>query len=140
MAEAVFQKMVSDAGLEDQFVIDSAGTSAYHVGQRPHAGTLKILTAWGIPYQGRARQFVPADLDEFDYVLAMDNENLEDILAMGPGKAHVARLLDYAPEVGREQVPDPFYDGGFQLVYDLVVAGGRGLLAHIRQENQLQEA
>jgi len=137
MAEAVFTHLVEQAGLADQFTIDSAGTTSYHVGQRAHSGTLKILSQNSIPYNGRARHLVGSDLEKFDYVIAMDDENLEDIQALGVNKAEVARLLDFAPDQEWRQVPDPYYNNGFEQVYQLVMAGARGLLAHIRAEHQL---
>src|SRR5258706_3332454 len=137
MAEAIFTHLVEQAGLADQFSIDSAGTTSYHVGQSAHSGTLKTLTQNGIPYNGRARHLTGDDLEKFDYVIAMDDENLEDIQALGVGKAEIYRLLDFAPEQEWRQVPDPYYNNGFELVYQLVTEGARGLLAHIRKEHQL---
>src|SRR5690606_40491044 len=82
MADAVFQHMVREAGLTDHFRIDSAGTGSWHVGETAHSGTLTVLRKNNIPYNGRARQIDYADLDNFDYILAMDRENLSNILRM----------------------------------------------------------
>ncbi len=140
MAEAVFRQLVEEAGLGDQIVADSAGIGSWYVGEPPHRGTRQVLAAAGIPYAGRARQIARADLDRFDYVLVADYETLEGIHALAPrgaGKARVELLLTYAPQAPLREVPDPYYDGRFGLVYDLVRQAGEGLLAHIRQEHGL---
>jgi protein-tyrosine phosphatase len=135
MAEAVFRHLVSEAGLADQFLIDSAGTGGWHTGERPHHGTLAVLAQHGVdPGEQCARRLEPADLSSFHYVAAMDRENLDDMAAFARGAASRARLLlDYAPALGTREVPDPYYSGGFEHVYQLVTAGCRGLLAHIRE-------
>ena len=137
MAEAVFMHRVRGAGLQDNIEADSAGTGQWHVGQPPHSGTRKVLTAKGVPYDGRARLLQPSDLDRFDYVIAMDRANLEDIQALGSGRAKVRLFMDYAPQVGLREVPDPYYDGRFQVVYDLVDQAAAGLLDAIRREHGL---
>src|SRR5690349_445326 len=131
MAEAVFSDLVRQAGLGDRIEADSAGTGDWHVGKPPHAGTRRILAEKGIAYTGVARLLSADDLDRFDYVVAMDRENLCDIRSLGSGRAMVAALMDYAPHAGVREVPDPYYDGRFQDVYGLVVQGAAGLLAAI---------
>ena len=139
MAEAVFRHQVAEAGLADRFVIDSAGTGGWHAGERPHRGTLAILDQHRIALgDQRARQLTPADFDTFTYLLAMDSENLNDMAAFHREAHTRARLLlDYAPDLGTREVPDPYYSGGFEHVYRLVDAGCRGLLAQIRQREGL---
>ena len=82
MADAVFQHMVREAGLADQIEVDSAGTGDWHAGQQAHRGTLNVLRQKSIAYNGRARQILKTDLDEFDYVLGMDQSNVNNILAL----------------------------------------------------------
>ena len=138
MAEAVFRHRVAEAGLADQFEIDSAGTIDLHAGAPPHQGTQRILRQQGIDVGSqRSRPVRRSDLDEYDYVVAMDRENLDDLLALSPQARNVSRLLDYAPGEGLRDVSDPYYTGGFDATYRLVDAGVRGLLAHIRQEHGL---
>lgn len=139
MAEAVFRHQVAAAGLADRFVIDSAGTGGWHVGELPHRGTLAVLAQHQVDAGGqRARQLTPADLSTFDYVVAMDRENLGDMAAFHREAHSRARLLlDYAPDLGTREVPDPYYNGGFERVYRLVEAGCAGLLAHIREREGL---
>jgi protein-tyrosine phosphatase len=137
MAEAVFEHLVRQVGLDDQIDVDSAGTADYHVGRRAHPGTLRVLEKNGIFHDGRARHLTRDDLRQFDYIIAMDNENLDDVQALGETDATVARLLDFAPEQPEREVPDPYYSGRFEEVYPLVLAGGKGLLARIRKDHNL---
>ncbi len=100
MAEAVFQQRVNEAGLADEFEIDSAGTGGWHVGDPAHRGTLAVLRRNGIPYNGRARQVQPADLQRYDYLIAMDAENVADLRRMDRGGAldgKLHQLLAFAP-------------------------------------------
>lgn len=135
MAEAVFRHQVAEAGLADRFVIDSAGTGGWHVGEPPHHGTLAVLARHGIdPGNQRARQITRADFDRFDYIVAMDEENLADLRRLRrDGRAQISLLLEHTSETPYREVPDPYYTGGFDHVFDLVEAGCRGLLEHIRQ-------
>ena len=141
MAEAVFRRLVHDAGLGNQISVDSAGTESYHVGEPAHPGTMRLLAKHGITdYVGRARQVTRADMRNYDYVLAMDDDNLSEARWMGTGTAGtttITRLLDFAPEQPVREVPDPYYNDRFAEVYDLVLAGCRGLLARIREDHNL---
>ena len=137
MAEAVFTHLVNEAGLQKQIVADSAGTGDWHIGQPAHVGTLKMLTRNGIDYQGRARLIAPEDLEDFDYIITMDDSNLKNVRRLGKGRARVAPLMSFAPETGVAEVPDPYYSGGFERVYELVQEGAAGLLQEIRQEHGL---
>jgi protein-tyrosine phosphatase len=135
MAEALFRHQVAEAGLSARFAIDSAGTGSWHVGEPPHRGTLAVLAKNGVnPGSQRARQLTADDFRGFDYVVAMDSENLAQMRRPADGDAAVSLLLDHASGLGVREVPDPYYDGGFERVYELVEAGCRGLLAHIRQQ------
>jgi protein-tyrosine phosphatase len=122
MAEAVFVHLVNEAGLQ-------------HIGSTAHPGTLDILTRNAIAYNGRGRQIHSADLDDFDYIITMDNDNLRNVKSLGGGRAYVAPLLSYAPHLDTREVPDPFYTGGFEGVYKLVRESCACLLAEIRREH-----
>lgn len=142
MAEAVFQQQVKDAGLDEKIMVDSAGTGSWHVGEQAHKGTRDVLKRNKIPYNGRARQFVQRDLSDFDYVLAMDNSNLSNIkrLMGGEDDAEVRLFLSYAVDAGLvevAEVPDPYYDGRFDYVFELVQKGSKALLEHIRKAHKL---
>ena len=157
MADAVFQHRVQAAGLSDRIQVDSAGTGAWHTGDPAHPETRAILREQGIDYVGSARQIQWADMGRFDYVLAMDRENLSDILRLvnrgersatekhehfyGSGsKPEIALFLSYANRAGsvaETEVPDPYYHGRYDLVYDLVDKGCAALLDHIRRTHGL---
>ena len=142
MADAVFQHLVEEAGLENQIMVDSAGTGSWHVGERAHRGTLNVLQKHGIDYSGRARQFTRRDLSDFDYILAMDTSNLNHIqrYAGGESDGEIGLFLSYASDAGLTDetvVPDPYYSGRFDEVYALVDKGCRALLQHIRRTHNL---
>lgn len=133
MAEAVFQKIVDDAGLSDQIAVDSAGTGSWHVGEKAHQGTRRVLLQHGIEYNGRARQVRSGDMDPQTYVVAMDQSNLTDLQRNFGQHPRLYRLLDFASQNEVRDVPDPYYSGNFEYVYQLVSDGCRGLLAAIRE-------
>ncbi len=133
MAEAVFAHKVRVTGLEGQIEADSAGTGDWHIGHPPHRGTLTLLAKNGIEYEHKARLITPSDLDDFDYVLTMDDSNLRNVRALGTGRAVVRPFLEYAPENEVREVPDPYLTGGFEGVYRLVDEAAEGLLKAIRE-------
>ena len=135
MAEAVFAHKVKAAGLDSVIEADSAGTGDWHLGQPPHQGTRALLKERKIAYTHAARLVTPGDLDVFDYVLTMDNQNLANIQALGRGRAVVRPFLDYAPHLPLREVPDPYFTGDFSETYELVGAAADGLLAAIRAEH-----
>lgn len=138
MAEAVFQELVNEAGLSDQIVIDSAGTGSWHVGEKAHSGTRRVLADHGINYVGRARRVRTDDLaDESRYIIAMDSSNVRDLRATFGEHPRLYRLLDFARQTNERDVPDPYYNGNFEAVYQLVADGCRGLLQTIRQQEQI---
>ena len=134
MAEAILVHRVRALDLEDQVEIDSAGTGDWHIGDPPHAGTLQILKTNGIEHPMRARQIVAEDLSEFDYLIVMDDKNERDVRALATGRAHIARLLDYLPAMENKNVPDPYFTGDFDAVYQMLDAACENLLAQVRRE------
>ena len=140
MAEAVMRQLVEHAGLTAQIEVDSAGTGDWHIGHRPHKGTLDKLAEHGISSEGIfARQVQAGDQAAFDYIIAMDESNVRNALEMfGMTEAtNVHLLLDFVPELAGQQVPDPYYDGNFTLTYELVTKGCMALLARIRADHQV---
>jgi len=136
-AHGVFEKLVADAGLQNDIYIDSAGTGDWHIGRAPDERTQHAASKRGYDLSNlRARQVSRADFSEFDYVLAMDKNNLKDLRGMAGDKSdcHVSLFLDFAESSWKREVPDPYYGGedGFETVLDLVEDGARGLLATIR--------
>lgn len=140
MAEAVFLEMVKQAELQNEIMVDSAGTGDWHIGSPAHHGTARILREHGIKYTGCARQIVPEDLARFDYIVTMDDENLKNVRAMQEQCpepiAQIVPLLEFCPAAKASrvtQVPDPYLVGGFDVTYRLVYSGCRGLLDVVRQ-------
>ncbi|BCM89972.1 low molecular weight protein-tyrosine-phosphatase YfkJ [Abditibacteriota bacterium] len=139
MAEAVFLHLVRAADLSDRIEVDSAGTGDWHIGSRPHKGTLAVLKKNGVPVDSRARQVRLEDLSEFDFIVTMDETNSKNVLALSreAPRAHVSRLLDYVPDELEKNVPDPYFTGDFDGVYHLVGLGCTHLLEYIRQKFEI---
>jgi protein-tyrosine phosphatase len=139
MAEAVFRKMVRDEGLDDKIEVDSAGLGSWHVGERPHRGTLEVLTKHGVDHAGiRARQFIRHDIQAFDYIIAMDDENISGLARLGVKKGpRVFKLMDLVPDEPESDVPDPYYTGNFDRVYELVHKGCAALLKKLKTDHHL---
>lgn len=135
-AEGVFRSLVRTEGLQDRIIVDSAGTHGYHVGSPPDTRAQATALERGVDISGlRARRFEARDFADFDYLLAMDRANRADMLAIRPGDARASLhlMLEFAPEPGVIEVPDPYYgDEGFGQVYDMIESASRGLLSHIR--------
>ena len=139
--EGVMRKLVEDAGLGDRIEVDSAGTGAWHVGEPADARARATAAGRGMSLTSVARQFIASDLDDFDYVIAMDRSNLRNIETLGSGgeqraQVHLLRALD--PQGARElDVPDPYYEDNFDDVFDICEAGCGFLLERIRAEHSL---
>ncbi len=132
LAEGVFLHLVKEAGLEERYEVESAGTSAYHVGERPDPRSVDVAARHGVELPSRARQVGGKDFETFDLIVAMDQQNVRDLLARCPTayRGKVRRLREYDPQ-GGEDVPDPYYGGpgGFDEVYAMVERSCRALLA-----------
>lgn len=137
LAEGVFAQLVEEAGLSPRFDVDSAGTGSWHVGERPDARAAMVAREHGIELDSRARQVTDQDLEEFDYVIAMDRDNLRSLERMASAsgaEADISLLRTYDPDPDGEEVPDPYYGGvsGFENVYDIISRSCEGLLNRLR--------
>ncbi len=134
------RSLVREAGLEDEFEIDSAGTGGWHAGDPPDERATATARRRGIVLEGAARQIRPDDFERWDLLLAADRENLAHLRALAPdeesrSKVRLLREFDPDSDGARDlDVPDPYYGGpdGFEEVLDLVEAACRGLLAKTR--------
>jgi protein-tyrosine phosphatase len=132
--------LIDQAGLSDEIVCDSAGTSSYHIGSPPDRRMNAAAVAkLGITLRGRARQFIKADFQDFDLILAMDRDNYDDIIALDPtGQYHnkVHLMCEFCSRHKLKEVPDPYYGGteGFNQVIDLLVDACEGLLQYSREQ------
>jgi len=133
LAESVFREKARERGVEDRFEIDSAGTSGYHRGAPPDRRSVLTAARRGVEVTGASRQVVDEDLSRFDFVIAMDAENLSELDALHrqvEGKARLHRLREWDPEADAPDVPDPYFGGerGFDDVHDIVERACEGLL------------
>lgn len=132
-AEGVLRALAQRRGVEASVEIDSAGTSGYHVGEAADARMRTHASQRGYQLTSRSRQFVRRDFEEFDLIVAMDQQNKRDILALDDsGQYHdkVRLFCEFVEDTPHQDVPDPYYGGprGFETVLDLVEAGSERIL------------
>lgn len=144
-AEGVFRAQVKEAGLEAEVEIDSAGTMGAHAGEPPDSRAQEAARSRGFDLSDlRARQVNVFDFSRFDYVLAMDRDNLASLLRLCPPEfKHKVRLyLSFSRRYPNLEVPDPYYGGrlGFDQVLDMVEDAGKGLIREISSQRQKSTA
>jgi len=138
MAEFVLKDMVEEIGLKGKFNIKSSATSTEEIGSPVHPGTKKILSQHGISCEGkRAVQFTKADYENYDYIIAMDSENVSNIkkIIQNVDESKVFRLLEFAGE--SRDIADPWYTGDFQKTYEDVKKGCDGFLEEILENSKV---
>jgi low molecular weight protein-tyrosine phosphatase len=130
-AEAIMRERVADAGLADEIAVDSAGTGGWHVGESPDERAVAAAARRGIDVSGRAREIEVADFEDFDLVLAVDEENLRRLRQITPPGAHAE-----VRKLATEDIPDPYYGGpdGFEDVLDRLTAAIDDLVDELRQD------
>ena len=143
-AQGVFSKLAREYGLDGTISVDSAGTHAYHLGHPPDIRAQEAAARRNVELSDqRARQVQYQDFQRFDYILAMDRENLDILTAMCPTdmRSRIHLFLDFAPHLQVQEMPDPYFGGkkGFEEVLDLTESAAYGLLHHIRK-NHLRES
>ncbi len=140
-AENIMNYLIEQKGLQDQIVCDSAGTAGYHIGKPPDRRMTAAAQRRGLPLVGSARQFTPLDFEKFDLILAMDQENYADILALDLEKKYTHRvkmMCAFCREYPDKEVPDPYYGGadGFDYVINLLLDACDGLLENVATPTQ----
>jgi len=136
-ADAVFKNVVRKVGLEHEIFVDSAGTHAYHVGEPPDRRAQSSALKRGYQmHELRARKVAVNDFSDFNYILAMDNENLELLQQRCPDQFSnkLELFMNYGTGLySNQEVPDPYFGGeqGFELVLDMIEEASQGLLKHI---------
>lgn len=140
-AEGIFRDMVKKEGLENEILVDSAGTGGWHVGEPPDSRMIYHAKKRGYDLSDlEARQFTaPRDFDDYDYILTMDESNLANVLRLDTKKLHHAKvrpLVSFCRIHSIKEVPDPYYkeEDGFEHVLDLLEDACHELLQHIKQE------
>ena len=138
-AEGVFRSLLEQHALDERVGVDSAGTHAYHLGHGPDRRSQAAALRRGVDLSAqRARRVEVADFEVFEYVLAMDEENMAALHEICPPEYRhkVQLLLEYAAHLNVREVPDPYYGGlnGFERVLDLIEAGAQGLVEDIKRK------
>ncbi len=138
-AEGIFQHLVNERGLQPYFDIDSAGTSAYHIGEPANSKSQWIASQHGVSLNSRARRFEKDDLDEYNLILAMDHENLRALRRLDGTNDHSGKIKlmrEFDPQPDDKEVPDPYYGGmnGFQRVFDVLKRSSEALLDELEEQ------
>lgn len=132
-AEGVLRHLANEQGMALE--IDSAGTGAWHLGEPPYGKMQAAARARGIDLTGlRARKVTAADFDRFDLILAMDDDNFDDLEAIKPVASHAVlrKFMEYDPDPRNTYVPDPYYTGDFNGALDLIETAARAVLDDFR--------
>jgi protein-tyrosine phosphatase len=137
-AEGVLRKLLQERAPDLDVQVDSAGTHAYHVGEPPDPRACRAAERRGVDLrEQRARRVRVEDFAHFELVLAMDPMNRDELVALSPPQYHerIRLFLEFAPQLGRTDVPDPYYGGGngFEYVLDLVEEASAGLIDYLRR-------
>lgn len=136
LAEAIFVHKVHRKNLEGYFEVDSCGTSNYHIGDTPDPRTIALARKRGVKMDHCARQFTTEDLEDFDYIVAMDRSNYQNILRLSRDAKHAAKVFlmrEFDPQGKGEEVPDPYFGGerNFQEVFEILDRSTENFLRHI---------
>lgn len=139
-AHGVFANLLKTEGMDHLVEVDSAGTHAYHVGEPPDPRAQETARRRGLDLSTqRARRARAEDFLEFDYIVAMDQDNYHNLYAICPEgmEEKILLFMDYAPEFRTREMPDPYYGGesGFERVFDMAEAAAQGLLEEIRRKH-----
>lgn len=137
MAQAMFEKMVTDEDLTNQITIDSAGTSAEEEGNPPHPGTRKILAKYHLQSDNLiSRPLNSHDFDNADYIICMDDMNMADVKRRAPADSHakIYAIFDMIPSKKGQAIPDPWYTHRFQETYNSLVEALPAWLAFFKQK------
>lgn len=143
-AEGVFNNLIVEQGeqITDKFVIDSAGTHAYHIGEAPDLRAQRAAMNRGVELTHlRARKVIMGDFEDYDYLLAMDSDNYSVLLDACPEQFRhkIKYFLEYAPQLNSREVPDPYYGGkyGFERVLDMVEAASVGFFDWLKKSGEI---
>lgn len=141
-AEGIFKKMVTKCNLQNEILIDSAGTSGWHEGDLPDERMRTHGQRRGYDFNSRARKFVAQDFKKFDYIIVMDEENYKNASKLAADKSDLSklhRMTDFSDKHNHDFIPDPYYGGaeGFELVMDLLEDACENLLGEIKEKYHL---
>ena len=143
LAENLFRKLASEAGYGDVFIVESAGTSSFHVGEAPDARMRRVAASHGLIYSGVSKKFTQHDFERFDYIIAMDRENIQDLQRLAKSDEHKQKIFPmraFDPEgSAKDSVPDPYYGGieGFEETYRILERSCKGLLEYLTKDGSV---
>ncbi len=145
LGEGIFRKIIAQQGLESYFIVDSCGTSHYHIGEPPDPRTIANAQEHGIALTSKGRQISAEDLRKFDYILVMDKSNMKNVLRLdetGEYKKKIMLLRDFDKEKPGEDVPDPYFGGekSFESVYQIIYRSVENLISHITKNENLKKS
>jgi len=141
-AEGVFQSVVKQAKMDNFIAVDSAGTHGYHIGESPDGRSQETARENGVDLSlQKARKVTAEDFQHFDYIIAMDQANYEDLKRLAVSEEEQQKLslfMQYSEDWDNDEVPDPYYggDNGFDQVFDMVLSASEGLLKNIIKNSQ----
>lgn len=135
LAHGVFEHLLEEEGIRDDFLVDSCGTGSWHVGDPPHPGSREVAERNGISLDGQvSRKLRSVDFDEFDFIVAMDKDNLSVLNQnKGDSAAEIFLLRDYDSKERGAGVPDPYYTDTFDEVFDIIHRSCRAFLKELRK-------
>lgn len=142
LAENLFAQLTQQKGVAENYVVDSAGTGGWHIGEPPDPRISRVAARHGITLRGQARQFRRDDFERYDLIIVMDRDIHDSLFKMAPSekaRAKITMLREYDPlGTPRADVPDPYYGGlgGFEEVYQIVERSCRGLLVSLENEKR----
>lgn len=137
MAEAIMKQRLKDRGIEGIEVV-SRGTGSWNLGQAPHEGTQRILNTHNIPFDGMISELFEST-DDFDYIIAMDQSNVDNIKRINPElKGQLFKLLEFS-DMEEQDVPDPYYTNNFEGVFDMVQSSCDNLIDYILKDTNSKE-
>lgn len=139
LAEGIMKHKIEAAGLSQKIAVDSCGTANYHIGDKPDERTRNNAMKNGVRLTHLGRQISATDLAEFDFVLAMDRSNHQNIMRLATASQHAAKvklIREFDSEPG-DEVPDPYYGGeqGFQEVYEILDRSVDGFIDYLKSQN-----
>ncbi len=139
LAQGVLEKMIVEQGLQHRIAVDSAGTHVFKSGRRPDKRAQQMADKTGANIKKlKARKVRTDDFVRFDYILAMDQENLRNLEAICPEeyRNRLFLMMEFAPQCGSSEVPDPYFGNllGFERVLAMLEMGCKGLINHIQTE------
>ncbi len=146
LAEGVFRDLIAQKGLSDKITCDSAGTHGYHIGALPDRRARRVAADYGTQLTHNARKLASDDFANFDYIVAMDESNLEHIQTHSyrstgfyPEEGRVFLYRDFDQQADENAVPDPYYEdmAAFENVYQIVARCGEHFLEYLVKEHKL---